>query len=144
MPKVKIKGINFLNFDINRSSVGLMSNLNSVIQLNKLIKSIAPDIIHSVTLKSILLSNLCLIFNTKIKKVNAVSGLGFLFTTERKPFAATILKGFLKLINIIGKPYYIFQNENDLNEFKKFGVTDNYKIIKGSGVNNKEFIYTPN
>ena len=143
LPKVKIQGITFLSFKINRSSVGLLSNLKSLIQLNKLIKSISPDIVHSVTLKSILLSNLCLIFNSKIKKVNAVSGLGFLFTAERKSFAAAMLKGLMKFINGIGKPYYIFQNENDLNEFQKFGITDNYKIIKGSGVNHKEFIYIP-
>ena len=143
LPKAKINGIQFLKFDIVRSSVGLKSNLNSLIQLNKLIKKVSPDIVHSVTLKSIILSNLCLIFNRKIKKVNAVSGLGFLFTSERKSLAATILKDLLKLINSIGKPYYIFQNENDVNEFKKFGIKDKYKIIKGSGVNHKEFIYNP-
>jgi len=143
LPKVNIHSISFLKFQINRSSVGFISNLKSLIQLNKLIKSISPDIVHSVTLKSILLSNLCLIFNRKIKRVNAVSGLGFLFTSERISLAATIIKSLFKLINYFGKPYYIFQNENDLNEFVKLGVKENFKLIKGSGVNHKEFIYTP-
>ncbi len=142
IPKFKIQGIKFLKFDINRSSIGLISNLNSLIQLNKLIKKVTPDLVHSVTLKSILFSNLCLIFNKKIKKVNAVSGLGFLFTSKRKSNAAKILKGLFKLINIICKPYYIFQNEKDLNEFKKMGVNENYKLIKGSGVNHKDFLYS--
>ena len=143
LPKVQIQGITFLSFKIDRSSVGLLSNFKSLIQLNKLIENISPDIVHSVTLKSILLSNLCLIFNTKIKKVNAVPGLGFLFTSDRISLAATIIKSLFKLINNLGKPYYIFQNENDLNEFKKLGVKENYSLIKGSGVNHKEFIYTP-
>ena len=71
------------------------------------------------------------------KKVNAVSGLGFLFTSERESMASKILKGLFKLINNIGKPYYIFQNKNDLQEFKKLGVKENYSLIKGSGVNHK-------
>ena len=119
LPKISIHGITFLKFEINRSSAGIISNLNSLIQLYKTIKKVSPDIVHSVTLKSILLSNLCLIFNRKIKSVNAVSGLGFLFTSERRSLAATIIKSLFKLINYFDKPYYIFQNENDLNEFKR-------------------------
>lgn len=142
LPKVNIQSISFLKFQINRSSVGFISNLNSLIQLNNTIKKVSPDIVHSVTLKSILLSNLCLIFNRKIKRVNAVSGLGFLFISERISLAATIIKCLFKLINYLGKPYYIFQNENDLNEFKKLGVKENFKLIKGSGVNHEEFIYS--
>ena len=142
LPKVNIHGISFLKFHINRSSVGFMSNLNSLIQLFKIIKKVSPDIVHSVTLKSILLSNLCLIFNRKIKRVNAVSGLGFLFTSERISLAAIIIKSLFKMVNFLGKPYYIFQNKNDLNEFIKLGVKENFKLIKGSGVNHKEFIYS--
>ena len=143
LPKINIHGITFLKFEINRSSVGITSNLNSGIQLYKIIKDISPDILHSVTLKSILLTNLCLIFNRKIKKVNAVSGLGFLFTSDRKSLVAMIIICLFKLINKIGNPYYIFQNENDLNEFKKLGVKENYSLIKGSGVNHIDFKYIP-
>ena len=141
IPNAKIKGITFFKFDIKRSSIGLWSNLNSLIQLKKIVKSVSPDIVHSITLKSIVLTNLCLIFNRKIKKVNAVSGLGFLFTSERKSVAASIIKGLFKLINYLGKPYYIFQNKNDLEEFEKLGVKENYDLIRGSGVNHKEFKY---
>ena len=129
LPKVNIHGISFLKFDINRSSVGFMSNLNSLIQLFKIIKKVSPDIVHSVTLKSILLSNLCLIFNRKIKRVNAVSGLGFLFISERISLAAIIIKSLFKMVNFLGKPYYIFQNKNDLNEFIKLGVKENFTPI---------------
>lgn len=143
LPKVKIHGISFLKFQINRSSVGFISNLNSLIQLFIIIKKVSPDIVHSVTLKPILLSNICLILNRKVKKVNAVSGLGFLFTSEKKSLVAIIIKGLFKLINAISKPYYIFQNKNDLNEFKKLGAKENYKLIKGSGVDHSEFKYMP-
>ena len=88
LPNINLNGVKFIKFDIDRSSVGFWSNLNSLIQLKKIVKSVSPNIVHSITLKSIVLTNLCLIFNRKIKKVNAVSGLGFLFTSERKSVAA--------------------------------------------------------
>jgi glycosyltransferase involved in cell wall biosynthesis len=141
LPNTKIKGITFFKFDINRSSIRLWSNLNSLIQLKKIVKRVSPDIVHSVTLKSIILSNLCLIFNRKIKRVNAVSGLGFLFTSERKSVTKAIIKALYNLLNKIGKPYYIFQNKYDLQEFKKLGVKENYELIKGSGVNHIDFKY---
>ena len=141
LPNLNLNGVKFIKFDIERSSVEFWSNLNSLIQLKKIVKSVSPNIVHSITLKSIILSNLCLIFNRKIERVNAVSGLGFLFTSERKSVAASIIKGLFKLINYLGKPYYIFQNKNDLEEFKKLGVKENYDLIRGSGVNHKEFKY---
>ena len=141
LPKTKTPGVTFLKFEINRSSVGIITNFNSLIQLNKIIKKVSPEIVHSVTIKSIVISNLCLIFNRKIKKVNAVSGLGFLFTSDRKSFSLSIIKSLFHLFNIVNKPYYIFQNENDLQKFKKLRVKDNYKLIKGSGVNHKKFEY---
>jgi glycosyltransferase involved in cell wall biosynthesis len=142
IPNPKIKGITFFKFDIKRSSIGLWSNLNSLIQLKKIARSVSPDIVHSITLKSIVLLNLSLIFNRKIKKVNTVSGLGYLFTSERKSIVSKIVKYLFKIINNIGKLYYIFQNENDLQEFKKLGVKENYILIRGSGVDHKEFKYT--
>ena len=53
-PKLKYENVEFRIFSIQRASLNLLSNFRSVIQLNKIIKSISPDIVHSITLKSIL------------------------------------------------------------------------------------------
>ena len=110
-------------------------------ELKRIIKDISPDIIHSIGLKSILLSNLVLLFERKIKKVNAVSGMGYLFTSNRVSIALIVLKFFLRILIKFGKPHFIFQNIIDLDEFKKLGLKDSYSIIKGSGVNKNEFDY---
>jgi glycosyltransferase involved in cell wall biosynthesis len=112
-------------------------------ELKRIIKDISPDIIHSVTLKSILLSNLVLLFKRKVNKVNAVSGMGYLFTSNRVSIALYGLKFILRVLIKLGRPHFIFQNLDDLKEFKKLGVNDNYNLIRGSGVNHKEFKYTP-
>ncbi len=53
-PKEKVQGIKFIKFDINRSSISLISNLNSLFQIHKLIKKFSPNIVHNITLKPIL------------------------------------------------------------------------------------------
>ena len=70
LPTIKYKGIDFRTFSIERSSTSIKKNLKSLLELKRIIKEISPDIVHSVTLKSILLSNLVLLFNRKVKKVN--------------------------------------------------------------------------
>ena len=143
LPTIKHKGIDFRTFSIERSSTSIIKNFKSLLELKRIIKDISPDIIHSVTLKSILLSNLVLLFKRKVNKVNAVSGMGYLFTSNRVSIALYGLKFILRVLIKLGRPHFIFQNLDDLKEFKKLGVNDNYNLIRGSGVNHKEFKYTP-
>jgi len=143
IPKKKIGNIYFKKYSIYRSSTSITKNLKSLMELKAIIKEISPDIIHSITLKSILLSNLVLLFNRKVKKVNAVSGLGYLFTSNRVSIALFGLKFILRALIRLGRPHFIFQNSQDLNEIKKLGLKDDYSLIKGSGVNKDEFDYFP-
>ena len=143
IPKKKIGNIYFKKYSIYRSSTSITKNLKSLMELKAIIKEISPDIIHSITLKSILLSNLVLLFNRKVKKVNAVSGLGYLFTSNRVSNALFGLKFILRALIRLGRPHFIFQNSQDLNEIKKLGLKDDYSLIKGSGVNKDEFDYFP-
>jgi len=143
LPTIKHKGIDFKKFSIERSSTSIIKNLKSLMELKRIIKEISPDVVHSVTLKSILLSNLVLLFNKKVKKVNAVSGMGYLFTSKRASIATYGFKFILRAIIKFGRPHFIFQNLDDLKEFKKLGLKESYTIIKGSGVNKDEFDYFP-
>jgi glycosyltransferase involved in cell wall biosynthesis len=140
-PSKKIKGIDYRVIPIDRSSTSILKNLKSLMELKRIIKEISPDIVHSVTLKSILLSNLLLLFDNKVKKVNAVSGMGYLFTSNRVSIILFGLKIILRVLIKLGKPHFIFQNLDDLKEFKKLGLKDSYTIIKGSGVDKDEFDY---
>ena len=143
LPSKKYKGIDFKTFSIVRSSTSITKNLKSLLELKRIIKEISPDLIHSVTLKSILLSNLVLLFDKKGKKVNAVSGMGYLFTSNRASLALYGLKFILRAIIKVGKPHFIFQNLDDLKEFKKLGLKDDFTVIKGSGVSKEVYQYSP-
>ena len=109
IPKAKIQGVKFLKFDINRSSISLISNLNSLFQIHKLIKNISPNIVHNITLKPILFTSIILLLNKKIRVVNAVSGLGFLFTNDRFSISKLLVKNVLRIIINFRKPFFIFK-----------------------------------
>jgi glycosyltransferase involved in cell wall biosynthesis len=135
--------IHLIKIRIQRSSTGIFNNLKTIRDLFSVIKRIEPTLIHNVTLKPILYTNLLLLFNKKIKVVNAISGLGFLFTFNIKSKARIFTESLFRLIIRVKKPYFIFQNEVDENQFKKLGLKNDQRvIIKGSGVDAHLFDYT--
>lgn len=141
--EIKSLGINFINLSISRSGSNPVKELFVLLNFYRIYNKVKPNIIHHITLKPIIYGSIISKMLRLGLVVNAVSGLGYLFTNERKSIKVNFIKRVIKIINCISKPNYIFQNKNDLEEFKKLGVKKNYDLIRGSGVNHKEFKYTP-
>lgn len=110
----------------------------------KLYKREQPDIVHHVGLKIILWGSIAARI-TKIKGVvNAVSGLGFLFSQEKISIYANLILKFIKYANNRDNIAFIFQNADDIKLFMNNHVVTKRQItlIKGSGVDLNEFNYT--
>ena len=135
--------LDYFKINIHRSDLNLIKNLVTLFQITKIIKNFKPDLVHNITLKPILFSSLILFFNKNIISINAITGLGFLFTSKRKSFTKKSVLFFLKIIIKSRNSYYIFQNDIDLEQFKKLGLKKNYTVIKGSGVDEKVFKFEP-
>ena len=133
--------IKTIHIPLSRKSTSVFKNVTSFLKLLKSLKKISPDIIHNITLKMALLGSLCLFFWVNHKTINAISGLGYLFTNSRFSFSKLLVSLIFKTINFFKKPHYIFQNNNDKKVFEKLGVKNNYTLIKGSGVDKEQFIY---
>ena len=138
------KGIQPIHIKVNRSSKSIFSNLMLIKALIKIYKKHQPDIIHQITLKFYLFGTLStFLFKNEIKIINAVTGLGYLYTKNRKSLAKILIDPLIRLIIKKKTTHFIFQNEFDLEMFKKMGLSDNYTLIKGSGVNHKVYSYAP-
>lgn len=135
--------IEIIHIPLSRTSTSVFKNINSFFKLLKSIKKISPDIIHNITLKMSLLGSLCLFFGVNHKIINAISGLGYLYTNSRISISKFLVSFMFKTINTLKKPVFIFQNNYDLEVFERFGVKNNFVLIKGSGVNKDEFDYFP-
>ena len=125
-------------------SLGLLQNIWTI---HKIIKAEKPDIIHAITLKSAFIAGLAARFHKNVRVVHTLAGLGYLFSGEGlKPKILRALIGpFLKLALKHESAQLIFQNPDDMDLMIKRGFADEERctLIRGSGVNLKDFPLTP-
>ena len=139
---LKEHGIKVINIDFERSGKNPVKELSLITRLTKIYKEIKPDIIHHITLKPSIYGTIAARkAKSKAKVINAVSGLGYTFTDNRKSLSKVFLKGLLKWAFSDQKSNFIFQNPDDRAFYNQLGFLNgkNFVIIKGSGVDEKEF-----
>lgn len=139
------KGLGFINLPFSRSGVTIFKELKSIFWLYKIYIKQKPDIVHHVTLKISVYGSIAAHY-AKVKRiVNAISGLGYNFTSHRNTLIKRILEILMRIGFGRGKVYYIFQNKDDLKYFseKGFLAKAHSSVIKGSGVDLEKFEYTP-
>ena len=142
--EIESYGCTFINIDFDRSSVSLFGNLKNLFHLIKLYSSLKPDIIHHISNKPILLGSIAFRLsrvNVYAKVVNAVSGLGILFSDKTNIVLSHTIKVLLRLGLNSKRIAFIFQNLDDKELFRKLGLLnkDNWIIIKGSGVDEEKY-----
>ena len=144
--KIEKFGLKFVNLNFERTRVNFFNEFKNYRDLRKLYKKGKPDIVHHVTLKPIILGCIAAKVDPKIAIVNAVSGLGIMFSKK-----GSKIKRFLTL-QILKKAFHIknqirviFQNNDDRQIFLNFNLIKfNHSIlIKGSGIDLDIFNYSP-
>ncbi|MES1927727.1 putative glycosyltransferase [Salinisphaera dokdonensis CL-ES53] len=102
-----------------------------------------PDVAHLFTLKCVLYGCLAAPFSRNTRFVGALTGMGYLFTSNRlsvrllKQLVIAMLRAGLK----ISQAHLIFQNEFDQQEFinQKLLPVERTSVIRGSGVDCEKF-----
>ena len=131
------------SISIKRSSLNPFGDLILFFRLSKLLNQIKPDLIHNITIKPILYGSLFSKFsNRKISTINSVTGLGYAITNNHL-LIKTIMKSLIRLF-VSKESYFLFLNRHDKNFYEDLGKvnTQNFKMIGGSGVDEKEFPFT--
>lgn len=138
-------GIRMIELPINPTGENIFEELKTLIFLFRLYQRLKPDIVHHVGLKNILWGSLAAKFAKVRGVVNAVSGLGILFSQERPSIIAKMILKVLCFSHRRDNVVVIFQNEEDKILFLENGIikTSNARFIKGSGVDLNEFSYSP-
>lgn len=135
-------GINCISIDFERSGKNPLRELKHILKLKEIYKTINPDIIHHITLKPSIYGTIAS-KRIKAKVINAVSGLGYSFTDNRRSLSKIILIQLLKWAFKDKKSNFIFQNPDDklIYDELKFLNSTNYVIIKGAGVDENKYRY---
>ena len=128
-------GFRWAPIELGGGSKGL-ANLSAFRQLDRLYRQERPDLVHHFTIKCVLLGG-CSARRLGIPRVNAITGLGHVFTDDRlsnRVLRRAIGGGYRYACG--GKQVAsIFQNEEDQSFFQKRQLVDSSSsyLIRGSG-----------
>ena len=138
-------GAKYIELPVNPTGKNIFQELQTFQFLFKLFRKERPDIVHNVGLKQILWGGLAAKMASVPLMVSAVSGLGVMFSSEKLSLYARGIMSVLRFSHNRKGVAAIFQNGEDRQLFLDHGIVKQEQIYftKGSGVNLKEFAYTP-
>ncbi|TMP14476.1 glycosyltransferase family 1 protein [Pseudoalteromonas sp. S2721] len=143
--KLETLGLYITVLPIERTSMSIINEIKILNRLNKLIKTVNPDIIHSVTIKPNLYSTILCRLNN-IPLVSTYPGLGTLGVSKDLKYVIS-RKVIFSLIKVFSKKQSnvaLFENEEDLQLFEDMKVIPKSRLIRvfGAGINLDSFSFS--
>lgn len=121
-----------------------LNEIKTLVSLLRLYRRVRPDLIHHITIKPILYGGLAARILRIPAVVNAVTGLGYLFSKcgIRAWAAQKVVKAGYRLSLGYSRAVAVFQNPDDLRDI--WGAVGHQRsmIIPGAGVDTAEFAFT--
>lgn len=138
-------GLKVMELPINPTKKNLIQELRTWWFLYTLYKKNKDAVVHHVGLKNILWGGLAAKMARVQGVVNAVSGLGVMFSKGDSGFMVKGVLAVMRFSNHRERVKVIFQNHEDHDLFLQHGVMDESQaeFIKGSGVDLNIFKYVP-
>lgn len=145
MKDIEALGLKTINLPMTRSGMNIVQELKTLNWLRKLYRREKPDVVHHVGMKTILWGTLAAKFSRVHGVVNAISGLGGFFAEDNKGLLARVMPMVLRFSHNRNNLLCIFQNNEDKDLYVRNGIIkpEQARYIKGSGVDLKEYCYTP-
>lgn len=139
-------GIHFYNLNYERRKVNLFIDVFDILRIIILFWKIKPSVIHNVTWKPIVFGSIAARILGYSCVVNAVAGLGHMFTNGRDTRLSRLLLFSILRLSGFTRFYSILQNMDDLSYFVRSGLLIENKcfLIRGSGVDLNKFEFYPN
>ncbi|MCC5940164.1 MAG: glycosyltransferase family 4 protein [Balneolaceae bacterium] len=141
--KIRSYGLNFIDQPELESNRSILFEMKMVSKLRELYDEQKPDLVHHVTIRPVLYGSLAARLAGVPAVVNALSGLGYLYThnTLKNRLLRLIIYRLYKIGFNHPNLKLILQNRDDLNLFveKNLIPKDKIKLIKGVGVDISKF-----
>lgn len=147
--KLSALGFRWIPFDFANKGMNPFAELAVLLKLIKLYRSEWPNLVHHFTIKCVLYGSIAAYLTGRIPTVNAVTGLGHVFTNTgvKMRLLRPVVKSLYRLIFSLNqaKMRVIFQNTEDRAFFTLNGLIPEYltQVIRGSGVDCSYFAPIP-
>lgn len=140
VPEIQAAGFEWVKLPIDRGGMNPLNELRTLVFLWRLYKKLQPSIVHHVTVKPVLYGTLAARLAGVPKVVNAISGMGYLFTGGRhlrRTLGTLLYRICLRHPSL----RVIVQNREDLELFRaaRLAHDDALVLIPGSGVDLNRF-----
>lgn len=136
--EIENHGIKVIKVDLDIRRTGLKNLVNYAFILKRIFKDNEFSLIHFTRFQPNIVGGIIAGLSTQSKIVIQITGLGESFSNhdfESRIRQFIILKAY-RFVNLISKPYVIYQNKEDREEV---GIFKKSSIIKGSAVNEEIF-----
>ena len=144
---IRAEGFEFIPMPISRRGLNPFRDLSTLGFLRRTYRRLRPDLVYHVTIKPVLYGSIAARLVGGIAVVNAISGLGYAFTSRdaRAKVLRPFLKAFYRLALSHPRSRTVFQNPDDLSDFVRMGLVGNGRavLVRGSGVDCDAFHPTP-
>ena len=138
---IRARGVKLIPINFDRASRNPIRELGTVVELIRAYRAYRPDIVHHVAMKPVVYGTLAAKFTGVSRIVNALSGLGYVFTSTgwRPTVARQLVKLAYRLLLSGGRT--IVQNPDDHGYLlrKRMVRADRISLILGAGADLKVF-----
>jgi glycosyltransferase involved in cell wall biosynthesis len=136
-------GFRWQPLPMQRHSLNPFREFGLVLHLYRLFRKERPDVVHSFTIKSAVYGSLAARMARVSRRVNAVAGLGFVFTNDslKARLLKPVVRSLMRLTLNGPGAALILQNPDDVEMFETADIVNASRIhlIRGSGVNTSKF-----
>jgi glycosyltransferase involved in cell wall biosynthesis len=140
--RILAEGFSLHQLNWTRGSLSVLQFLRAVGEVASLYRREKPDIVHHVALKSVVIGSLAARLWRVQHVVNALTGLGHLFTADefKSRMIRLLLGPFLRLALKRQGTVVLLQNNDDRTLLTRLGYCNaNATVIRGSGIDLDHF-----
>lgn len=145
--RIKAAGIKIIPLDLSRRGMNPLAEFRIINRLISIYRDEQPDIVHHVALKPVLYGTIASLFARVPCVVNALAGMGFLFSSQSLKARAVrpLVKMVFRLLLNRRNSRVILQNPDDVRLMCDSRVLNRERIalIRGSGVDTRKFTVMP-
>lgn len=136
-------GLRWVTMDMDRASLNPATEALTLLRLVRVLRAERPDLLHSFTVKCAVYGALAARITGVPAVVNAVAGMGSVFTGDGakaralRPIVKLLMRGTLAS----GNSRLVLQNPDDADAFVRLRLVplDKIRVIRSSGVNTERF-----
>jgi len=136
-----LQKLKIIHLPFHRSRLNPFAELKILRQIWQTYRQLRPDIVHQVALKPVIYGTLCARLLGVRQTINALGGMGYLFT--HRTLTSLALKPFLKLAFRLllnhSRCALILQNQDDVALFTPFVGQSKIHLIRGTGIDLDKF-----